>query len=97
MPKLSEVLVNPQTIWQSLKVAWYDGQMRDLEITSGTALWCRAGLQPLAMRWVLVRDPLAELEAKAYFSTEATPVAPDRAAFYLPAAKGCTNHPALAA
>lgn len=75
LPKLSDVLNNPQTLWQRVKVAWYDGQMRELELTSGTALWCRAGLQPLAICWVLVRDPLGELDAKAYFSTEATPVA----------------------
>lgn len=76
LPKLSEVLVNPQTVWQSVKVAWYDGQMRQLEITTGTALWARAGLKPLAIGWVLVRDPLGELEVRAYFSTEPTQAAP---------------------
>lgn len=75
LPKLSAVLVNPATVWQSVKVAWYDGQMRALEITTGTALWARAGLKPLAIGWVLVRDPLEELDAKAYFTTEPTQVA----------------------
>jgi hypothetical protein len=75
LPKLSDVLVNPQTVWECVKVAWYDGQQRELEITSGSALWSRAGLQPLAIRWVLVRDPLGELDAKAYFSTQANQVA----------------------
>jgi hypothetical protein len=75
LPKLSDVLVNPQTLWESVRVAWYDGQMRELEITSGSALWSRAGLQALALRWVLVRDPLGELDSKAYFSTNATQAA----------------------
>jgi hypothetical protein len=71
LPKLGAVLVNGQTVWECVRVAWYDGQMRELEITSGTALWSRAGLPGLAIRWVLVRDPRGEWDAKAYFSTQA--------------------------
>jgi hypothetical protein len=70
LPKLSDVLVNPKTIWKKLRIKWYDGQLRTLEITTGTALWKRAGLKPLPIRWVLVRDPTGELDPKAYFSTD---------------------------
>jgi len=70
LPKLSALLVNPQTLWERVSVAWYDGQTRVLELTTGTALWKRAKLPPLPIRWVLVRDPLGELESKAYFTTD---------------------------
>jgi hypothetical protein len=68
--KLSAVLLAPQTVWEAVSVAWYDGQQRQLEVTTGTALWKRAKCKNLAIGWVLVRDPLEELAAKAYFSTE---------------------------
>jgi len=70
LPKLSAVLVDPKTAWSPITVAWYDGQRRALEMTTGTALWKRAGLKPLPIRWVLVRDPSGELDPKAYFTTD---------------------------
>jgi hypothetical protein len=70
LPKLSAVLVNPKTVWAPITVEWYDGQPRALEMTTGTALWKRAGLKPLPIRWVLVRDPSGELEPRAYFTTD---------------------------
>lgn len=69
LPKLSAVLVNPSTRWEKVRLTWYDGQLRALEITTGTALWKRAGLPPLSIRWVLVRDPAGTLDPKAYFTT----------------------------
>ncbi len=75
LPKLSAVLVNPKTAWEKISLEWYDGQMRALEIITGTALWKRAGLAPLPIRWVLVRDPLGELDPKAYFTTDPAQVA----------------------
>ncbi|MCI0353165.1 MAG: transposase [Acidobacteriales bacterium] len=70
LPKLSAVLIDPKTAWSPITVQWYDGQMRALEMTTGTALWKRAGLKPLPIRWVLVRDPSGELDPKAYFTTD---------------------------
>ena len=75
LPKLSAVLVNPQTVWEQVSVAWYDSQTRVLELVTGTALWKRAGLQPLPIRWTLVRDPSGALESRAYFTTDPTQTA----------------------
>ncbi|MCW5969026.1 MAG: hypothetical protein KIT57_10970 [Blastocatellales bacterium] len=44
LPKLSAVLVNPQTVWEQVSIAWYDGQRRVLEPASGTA--CGSALDP---------------------------------------------------
>ncbi|MBA3711700.1 MAG: transposase, partial [Pyrinomonadaceae bacterium] len=69
LPKLSHILADERTSWQRVRVRWYDSRRRELEVTSGTAVWYRIGKPPLAIRWVIVRDPKEELEARAYFST----------------------------
>jgi hypothetical protein len=69
LPQLGQVLGEPQTSWQRMRVPWYDGQRRSLDVTSGTAVWYRIGQPVLPVRWVLVRDPSGQLDARAYFST----------------------------
>ena len=39
---------------------------------TGTALWYRYGSDPLALRWVLTRDPAGKRPPKAIFSTAPT-------------------------
>jgi hypothetical protein len=69
LPQLQQVLKEAQTIWQCVRVRWYDGRRRELEVTSGTAVWYRIGQPVLPLRWVIVRDPKGQLEPRAYFST----------------------------
>lgn len=69
LPKLSELLTDPKTIWQSLELNWYNQQSKTLDYCTGTALWKQDSKPALALRWVLVRDPKARLSAKAYCST----------------------------
>ncbi len=69
LPKLSTVLHDPKTAWETLTVTWYGGTKRKLEVTTGTALWYSTGTEPLPIRWVLTRDPEGKREPKAYFST----------------------------
>ena len=69
LPNLDVVLADPKTAWSRVAVRWYDGADRDLEIASGTAVWYHNGIEPLPIRWVLMRDPAGRLEPRAYFST----------------------------
>jgi hypothetical protein len=69
LPKLEQVLKDPQTIWQRVRVQWYNGHRRGLEVTSGTGVWYRIGQPVLPVRWVIVRDPTGQLDPRAYFST----------------------------
>jgi DDE superfamily endonuclease len=69
LPRLDQVLNNAQTSWQRVHVRWYHGRRRQLEVTSGTAVWYRIGQPVLPIRWLLVRDPKGRLEPRAYFST----------------------------
>src|SRR6266568_6591783 len=70
LPKLSMVLQDPHTQWETLTVNWYGGTQCTLEVTTGTALWYSTGTEPLPIRWVLTRDPEGKREPKAYFSTD---------------------------
>ncbi len=46
-----------------------------MELASGTALWYTPGEEPLALRWVLVRDPLGKFAPQACFATDQTATA----------------------
>lgn len=69
LPTLQAILDDPQTKWRSVKVHWYDGQRRLMEITSQTAVWYHSGKPPVPIRWVLIRDPQGKYEAIALLST----------------------------
>ena len=76
LPTLSAVLANKKTVWTTVVVSqWYNAQQRTLLIATGTAVWYHAGIPPVPIRWVLVRDPSGEHEPSAFLSTDldATP------------------------
>jgi hypothetical protein len=68
-PKLAHVLKGAQTPWQRIRVRWYNGRRRELDVTSATAVWYRIGQPVLPIRWVLVRDPQGRLDPRASCST----------------------------
>jgi hypothetical protein len=72
LPSLQEVLTDPNTDWQRLLFTrWYRGETnREVEVTSGTAIWYHGGLPPLPIRWVLVRDPKGKFETRAILCTD---------------------------
>ncbi len=65
---------DPASVWTSLTLPCYDGLPRTIEWLSGTALWYRVGMLPVAVRWLVVRDPLGQFELQAFFCT--LPTAP---------------------
>jgi hypothetical protein len=69
--KLSAVLKDSKTRWQRCRISlWYGRTNRMVEITNGTALWYRAGVAPVPIRWLLVRDPKGELDPQAFLATD---------------------------
>lgn len=71
LPSLEQVLRDPKTGWCRVRVSeWYGRGERELEITTGTALWFHGGLPVVPLRWVLVRDPEGKLDPKAFLSTD---------------------------
>jgi hypothetical protein len=63
-------LADPTTVWQQRTVAWYGGITRTVEIATGTALWYHPGISPVAIRWVLVRDPEGKFASQAVLCTD---------------------------
>jgi hypothetical protein len=71
-PTLAARLQNPQTAWQALTVRWYGGTERPIEVATATAVWYHSGLPPVALRWVLVRDPAGTFDPQALLCTDLT-------------------------
>lgn len=76
VPTLEQVLADPNTHWHSLTVSrWYGEVNRTVEIASATAVWFHNGMPPVALRWVLIRDPTTRFKTQALLCThpQATP------------------------
>lgn len=69
-PKLAKRLQDPHTTWQKHTVAWDGGIKREVEIATGTALWYQSPVPPVAIRWVLVRDPEGTFEPIGLLCTD---------------------------
>src|SRR6266705_2537024 len=69
-PKLSGRLSDPSTQWQKHTLSWYGGTTREMEIATGTALWYQSPVPPVAIRWVLIRDPQGQYEPLALLCTD---------------------------
>jgi DDE superfamily endonuclease len=55
-PSLAERLKDDHLEWQTITVNWYGGQQRAVELLTGVSLWHRQGVDPVVVRWVLVRS-----------------------------------------
>ena len=49
---------------------WYGGGRKSMRVFSGTGLWSTRGQDPVAIRYVLARDPEGALSDAAYFCTD---------------------------
>ena len=70
LPSLKTLLDQPQVTWANSEVAWYDGTIRTVELTSQTAVWYSSGKPPVLLRWVLVRDPEGAFDPQALLCTD---------------------------
>jgi DDE superfamily endonuclease len=69
-PKLASRLTDPTTQWKKHLLSWYGGTTREMEIATGTALWYQSPIPPVAIRWVLIRDPAGRYEPIALLCTD---------------------------
>lgn len=70
LPNLETRVPDPETRWQTVTLRWYGGVKRKVQLLSDTAVWFHIGKQPVPIRWVLVRDPLAKFETQALLCTD---------------------------
>ncbi|MGV2831892.1 IS701 family transposase [Myxosarcina sp. GI1(2024)] len=70
LPNLSQVLLDSNTHWTSMTLLrWYGETERQVEITTGLAVWYHTGLPVVPIRWILVRDPLGKFKTQALLCT----------------------------
>jgi hypothetical protein len=68
---LAAVAADPTTRWARITIAdWYGTGERAVEIVSDTAVWYHTGRPPVALRWVLIRDPHGEFATQALLCTD---------------------------
>src|SRR6266576_469304 len=71
LKKLSAVIKDRKVSWKRDRVSlWYGRTNRLVEIATGTAMWYRAGVPPVPIRWLLVRDSKGELDPQAFLATD---------------------------
>jgi DDE superfamily endonuclease len=69
-PTLEAVLADAKTQWTPLIVdQWYGEGPREVEVTTDTAVWYPTGNPPVAIRWILIRDPHERFKPQALWST----------------------------
>jgi DDE superfamily endonuclease len=72
-PTLRHLLKDAHRQWTPLTVSqWYGGGAREVEVCTDTAVWYHAGLPPLTVRWVLIRDPRDVFAPQALVTTRLT-------------------------
>ena len=49
---------------------WYGAGARVIEVATGTAIWYHSSLPPVAIRWVLIRDPEGTFAPQALLYTD---------------------------
>lgn len=61
LPNLEQILLDADTQWSNITLShWYGETERQVEITTGLAIWYHTGLPIVPIRWVIVRDPLGK-------------------------------------
>lgn len=69
-PTLAKRLEGHDLRWRRRRLPWYGGKDRLLELASETALGYHSGKPPVALRWVLIRDPKGRFEPQALLATD---------------------------
>jgi len=69
-PTLAERLGEATTPWEPASVPWYGGRTAAVELATATAIWYHGGKPPVAIRWVLIRDPRERFEPLALLATD---------------------------
>jgi hypothetical protein len=70
-PTLEAVLADERTPWSTMIVEqWYGEGPREVEVATDTAVWYHTGKPPVAIRWVLIRDPKEDFKPQALLSTD---------------------------
>ncbi len=65
-----EMLKMEDLPWEEVEIAGYDGKRKRVQYLTNTSMWGADGFCPIAIRWVLVRDPTGEMDPLPLMSTD---------------------------
>ena len=65
-----EMLKMEDLPWEEVEIAGYDGKRKKVQYLTNTSMWGADGSCPIAIRWVLVRDPTGEMDPLPLMSTD---------------------------
>lgn len=65
-----EMLKMEDLPWQEAEIAGYDGKKKKVKYLTNTSMWGADGFCPIAIRWVLVKDPTGEMDPLPLMSTD---------------------------
>lgn len=67
-----EMLQMEDLPWEEVEIAGYDGKKKKIKYLTNTSMWGADGFCPIAIRWVLVKDPTGEMDPLPLMSTDVT-------------------------
>ena len=70
IPKFKDMAKSSKYSWNSVEIPWYKGGIRKIKWISGVSLWHKTGIDPIPIRWVLVKDPVGKKELKSYLCND---------------------------
>jgi len=65
-----EMLKMEDLPWQKVEISGYDGKKKKVKYLTNTSMWGADGFCPIAIRWVLVKDPTGEMDPLPLMSTD---------------------------
>jgi hypothetical protein len=71
LPTLKQQLNSSELVWHRFVIPqWYGQKNKQMELASDTAVWYHSAMEPVPVRWVLLRDPGSRGEPAALLSTD---------------------------
>jgi DDE superfamily endonuclease len=65
-----EMLKMEDLPWKEVEIAGYDGKKKRVKYLTNTSMWGADSFCPIAIRWVLVKDPTGEMDPLPLMSTD---------------------------
>jgi DDE superfamily endonuclease len=63
---LKQLATRSDTAWEEVEVEWYKGQRKKLQVFTRTGLWRRPSYDPVAIRYLITRDPEGKLRDEVF-------------------------------
>lgn len=70
LPNLETLVNDKKQQWVRMQAAWYNGEVKELDVLTGTCLWYHNTVGGVPIRWVITKDPKGENKPIAILVTD---------------------------